>query len=76
MKVKMNIFLGVAVLSAVLGYAHEHGANCSHGHTHGQKQEHRHGHGENCSHDHTQKQKHEHGHEHHDHGKCAADGTT
>ena len=45
MKVKMNIFLGVAVLSAVLGYAHEHGANCSHGHTHGQKQEHRHEHG-------------------------------
>ena len=76
MKVKMNIFLGVAVLSAVLGYAHEHGANCSHGHTHGQKQEHRHGHGENCSHDHTQKQKHEHGHEHHEHGKCAADGKT
>ena len=76
MKLKMNIFLGVVVLSAVLGYAHEHGANCSHGHTHGQKQEHRHGHGENCSHDHTQKQKHEHGHEHHEHGKCAADGKT
>ena len=76
MKLKMNIFLGVAVLSAVLGYAHEHGANCSHGHTHGQKQEHRHGHGENRSHDHTQEQKHEHGHEHHDHGKCAADGKT
>ncbi len=76
MKVKMNIFLGVAVLSAVLGYAHEHGANCSHGHTHGQKQEHRHGHGEKCSHDHTQEQKHEHGHEHHEHGKCAADGKT
>ena len=76
MKLKINIFLGVAVLSAVLGYAHEHGANCSHGHTHGQKQEHRHGHGENRSHDHTQEQKHEHGHEHHEHGKCAADGRT
>lgn len=42
MKSKMNIFVGVAVLSAVLGYAHEHGADCSHDHAHGQKRDHAH----------------------------------
>ena len=48
MKLKMNIFVGVAVLSAVLGYAHEHGADCSHDHAQEQKREHDHendGHG-------------------------------
>ena len=40
MKSKMNIFVGVAVLSAVLGYAHEHGADCSHDHAQEQKREH------------------------------------
>ena len=37
MKSKMNIFVGVAVLSAVLGYAHEHGTDCSHDHAQEQK---------------------------------------
>ena len=44
MKLKMNIFVGVAVLSAVLGYAHEHGADCSHDHAQEQKREHDHEH--------------------------------
>ena len=44
MKSKMNIFVGVAVLSAVLGYAHEHGADCSHDHAQEQKREHDHEH--------------------------------
>ena len=44
MKSKMNIFVGVAVLSAVLGYAHEHGADCSHDHAQEQKREHNHEH--------------------------------
>ena len=46
MKSKMNIFVGVAVLSAVLGYAHEHGENCSHDHAQEQKREHDHEHDE------------------------------
>ena len=46
MKSKMNIFVGVAVLSAVLGYAHEHGTDCSHDHAQEQKREHNHEHDE------------------------------
>ena len=73
MKSKMNIFVGVAVLSAVLGYAREHGTGCSLDHTHCQKQKHRHEHGENRNRDHAHGQKREHAHEHHEHGNCAAD---
>jgi hypothetical protein len=40
MNLKMDIFVAIAVLSAVLGYAHEHGANCSHDHAHEHKHEH------------------------------------
>lgn len=40
MKLKMNLVAGVVVLSAVLGYAHEHGENCSHEHAREQKREH------------------------------------
>lgn len=46
MKSKMNLVVGVAVLSAALGYAHEHGANCSHVHDHGHRHEHGHEHHE------------------------------
>lgn len=44
MKSKMNLVVGIAVMSAVLGYAHEHGANCSHDHAQEQKHEHGHEH--------------------------------
>ena len=68
MKSKMSLAVAAAVLSAVLGYAHEHGANCSHDHGHEQKQKREHG--ENCNHGHAHK--HDHEHEHDEHGKCAA----
>ena len=48
MKLKMNVFVGVALLSAVIGYAHEHGKNCNHDHAHGQKLEHGHDHDEHA----------------------------
>lgn len=72
MKLKMSLAVAAAVLSAVLGYAHEHGANCSHDHGHEQKQKHEHG--ENCNHGHAHKHKHDYEHEHDEHGKCAAGG--
>lgn len=62
MNTKKNPLFAIAVLSAVIGYAHGHGANCSHDHA----QKH--------NHDHAQEQKHEHGHAHDEHGKCVADG--
>lgn len=72
MKSKMSLAVAAAVLSAVLGHAHEHGANCSHDHGHEQKQKHEHG--ENCNHGHAHKHKHDHEHGHDEHGKCAAGG--
>jgi hypothetical protein len=72
MKLKMSLAVAAAVLSAVLGYAHEHGANCSHDHGHEQKQKHEHG--ENCNH--GRAHKHDHEHEHDEHGKCASEGRT
>jgi hypothetical protein len=50
MKLKMNLVAGVVVLSAVLGYAHEHGENCSHEHAREQKREHEHEHHEHDEH--------------------------
>jgi hypothetical protein len=72
MKSKMSLAVAAAVLSAVLGHAHEHGANCSHDHGHEQKQKHEHG--ENCNH--GRAHKHDHEHEHDEHGKCASEGRT
>ena len=34
MNLKVNVTIVSAVLFVVLGYAHEHGSNCSHGHSH------------------------------------------
>jgi hypothetical protein len=50
MKLKMNLVAGVVVLSAVLGYAHEHGENCSHEHAREQKREHEDEHHEHDEH--------------------------